>query len=160
MMRTISLAPRNPWLQTLSDGAWATGLSALLMLWRGKAETGSAVAPVNAVSHWLWPREALRRDGVSLKHTATGLLTHYLASLLWAGLFEARRHRRRRPTAGNALVDAAAVTALAAAVDLKLVPDRLTPGFERRLAPRSVGLVYAGFAAGLALAGWLALRER
>jgi hypothetical protein len=160
MIPTISLAPRRPVAQAVTDGAWATALSVALMLWRGRTDAGSALAPVNAVSHWFWPQEALRRDDLSVRHTGAGALTHFVASLLWAGLFEAVRGWRRHPTAANALVDAAAVTALAAVVDLKLVPKRLSPGFEERLAPRSVGIVYAGFAAGLALAGWLALRDR
>jgi hypothetical protein len=54
---------------------------------------------------------------------------------------------------------AAAVTAVAALTDLKLVPSRLTPGFERRLRSRSVFLVYLAFGAGLALAAAATLRK-
>jgi hypothetical protein len=50
------------------------------------------------------------------------------------------------------------VTALAAVVDLAIVPKRLTPGFEQRLTRPSITLVYAGFAVGLALGGLLARR--
>jgi hypothetical protein len=39
------------------------------------------------------------------------------------------------------------------------VPERLTPGFERRLSNRSLVMVYAAFGAGLALAGLAALRR-
>jgi hypothetical protein len=66
--------------------------------------------------------------------------------------------RRRKTTQGNALVDAAAVSALAAVVDLKLVPHRLTPGFQERLSSKSLALVYGSFAAGL-FAGMIALRR-
>ncbi|MNT44739.1 hypothetical protein D3C72_1812800 [compost metagenome] len=38
---------------------------------------------------------------------------------------------------------------LACLVDLKCTPHRLTPGFERRLSPRMLTLVYLAF--GLAL---------
>ena len=58
------------------------------------------------------------------------------------------------------MADAVAVSAVAAVVDLACVPDRLTPGFERRLSERSLVMVYTAFAAGLALAGLAALRRR
>jgi hypothetical protein len=45
-------------------------------------------------------------------------------------------------------------------VDLGLVPERLSPGFERRLSRPSTGLVYLSFGVGLALGGLLALRDR
>jgi len=48
---------------------------------------------------------------------------------------------------------------VAALVDLRLVPERLTPGFERRLSRRSLAWTYVGFGAGLALAGLLAQRR-
>jgi hypothetical protein len=69
------------------------------------------------------------------------------------------RARRWQLTPGNAVADACAISAVAAVVDLKLVPKRLTPGFEARLSNRSLALVYAGFATGLALGGMLALKR-
>ena len=47
---------------------------------------------------------------------------------------------------------AGVVTAIAAFTDLRLVPPRLSPGFEHRLSKAGVALVYLGFACGLALA--------
>jgi len=137
----------------------SSGLSAAVLLWRGRAETGSAAAPVNAISHWLWPRKALRQDGVSARYTGTGLGVHFGAALLWCGLYERLRARRGAATPVAAVADAVAVSAVAAVVDLACVPDRLTPGFERRLSGRSLVLVYGAFAAGLALAGVAALRR-
>lgn len=139
--------------ETLRDGLVAGGLSTAALLWRGRRDDRSAAAPLNAVSHWFWPRAALRRDDVTLRHTATGALVHVASSVLWGAVYAALRQRRRRPTPLNAVVDATAVTALAATVDLKLVPDRLTPGFEHRLSKRSLTLVYVAFALGLAWAG-------
>ena len=49
-------------------------------------------------------------------------------------------------------VTAAVVTAIGAFTDLRLVPPRLSPGFEHRLSKTGVALVYLGFACGLALA--------
>lgn len=155
----IPLSRPHPGVEALVDGLLAAGVSGLALLWRGRVDTGAAVAPVNAVSHWIWPREALRRDRPSWRHTGVGAVVHSASSMVWAGVYAWLRARRRHPTPVNALGDAAAATAMAALVDLKLVPRRLTPGFERRLTPRSLGIVYAGFAAGLAAGGLIALRR-
>ena len=70
----------------------------------------------------------------------------------------------RRP--GNApvvpvLATAAVVAAGACLVDLRCTPQRLTPGFERRLTPSSLFLVYTAFGLGLVLCdSWSAYRRR
>jgi len=138
----------------------SSGLSAAMLMWRGRTDAGSAAAPINAVSHWLWPRAALRQDGFSPRYTLTGAVVHAGAAALWCGLYEAVRARRAEPTVMNAVCDAAAVSAVAAVVDLKCVPERLTPGFEKRVSNRSLFMVYAAFAAGLALVGVGALSRR
>ena len=145
--------------QGVVQGTLAGVMSGAVLLLRGRTDAGSAAAPVNAVSHWIWPVSALRRDAASWRYTGSGAATHYLASLFWAGLYRSLRGQRARPDAANALTDAAAIAALAAVVDLKVVPQRLTPGFEHRLSKTSLVLVYGGFAAGLALGGLLALRK-
>ncbi len=156
-MQPISIA------RTFVHGLGASGLSWLALLWRGRKDNKAAAAPVNAVSHWLWPRRALREDRPSWKHTATGTLVHVGASMLWAGLYDWRRSARRErgdDSVAGAVADAAAVTALAAVVDLKLTPERFTPGFERRLSTRSLWITYACFAAGLAATHALARKTR
>ncbi|BAL95608.1 hypothetical protein [Rubrivivax gelatinosus] len=158
MTTTISLAPRSVVRDTLTDGLLAAGLSTVALVWRGREESTPS-APLNAISHWIWPRRALRQDEPSLRHTATGTAIHIASSMLWAGVYDLIRARRRRPTPLNAMADAAAVTAVAALVDLQLVPRRLTPGFEHRLSRPSLSLVYGSFAVGLALGGLVALRR-
>jgi hypothetical protein len=138
----------------------SSGLSAAVLLWRGHVENGHAAAPVNAIAHWVWPRRALREDRASVRFTLTGAAVHFSAALLWCGLYDMVRRRPHAGTARQAVADAVAVSAVAAVVDLACVPDRLTPGFERRLSPPSLTLVYGAFAAGLALAGVAALRGR
>ena len=148
------------WIPTvLIAGGLASSLSAAVLLWRGRRECGSAVAPINAASHWLWP-QALRRDDASLKYTGTGAAIHHASAMLWAAVYGCLRQRRLQPNAVNAIGDAAAVAALSAAVDLKLVPQRLTPGFERRLSPPGLIAVYGAVAVGLALGGLMAMRRR
>lgn len=150
----------HPASRTLAHGLSASTVSLLALLWRGRKETGSGAAPVNAVSHWLWPEQALRRNDPSWRFTGTGTLVHVGASMVWAALFEWRRSRaRQQDSVTDVMVDAAAVTAVAAVVDLQLTPKRFTPGFEHRISARSLFIVYAGFAAGLALSGALSRRR-
>ena len=144
----------------LASDLLSSGLSAAVLAWRGRAETGSAAAPINAISHWLWPRRALREDDASARFTGTGLGVHFAAAMLWCGLYERLRARRGADTPLHAVTDALVVSTAAAVVDLACVPDRLTPGFERRVSPRSLVMVYGAFAAGLALAGLASLKRR
>jgi len=154
----ITPTVRDPLLRAdrlLAGGLAAALLSGLVLAWRGRAETGSAAAPINAPSQWLHGREALRQDEPSWRYTAIGALVHAASSMLWAGLYDLLRKRREQHGHGSpagALADAAAVTAVAAVVDFKLVPDRLSPGFQHRLSRPAVVLTYASFAAGLLLA--------
>ena len=159
MSSVISLTPPSPVQGMWTQGLLAGALSALVLAWRGRADTGSAAAPVNAVSHMIWPKEALQQDEPSLRHTATGGALHLASALVWSALYSWVRGRRLRPTAVDAVTDAAALTAVAALVELKLVPQRLTQGFEQRLRRPSLALAYVGFAAGLALGGLLQLRR-
>lgn len=152
----MPLSPSSMLRRVAVHGFFSSLVSGLLLLLRGRKDVGSAAAPVNAVSHWLWPHTAFQADAPSLRHTLTGAVVHYGASMFWGLCYDALRRRRARPTTANALGDAVAVSAAAAVVDLVLVPPRLRPGFERRLRPRSLCMVYGGFALGLALGGLLA----
>ncbi|MDN3921531.1 hypothetical protein [Roseateles violae] len=148
----------KPWKQALDDaalsGGLASALSTLVLAWRGRRDAGSGAAPLNAPAHWLWSR-ALGQDRSSLRYTVLGMVVHHLSSVFWAFFYEKASPAQARPDARQALRTAAAVTTLAAVVDLKLVPERLTPGFERRIDVSSLLLVYAAFASGLALGSLL-----
>jgi hypothetical protein len=136
----------------LGAGTLAATWSGWAMALCGRRDTGRAAAPINAPSHWVWGDEAIHRDRTTVRHTVVGTGVHWASSVFWGLVFDAVRGRRRRPDAANALCDAAAVGALAAFVDLRVAPHRLTPGFERRLSRSSLCWVYVWFAAGLAAA--------
>jgi hypothetical protein len=144
--------------QIVIAGSLASAFSAAVLAWAGKRHNRRPLGPINAPAHWLWGDESLRADDASIRHTASGLVIHTMSSMLWAGVHELLQSRRQRTTLTNAAVDAATVTAVAAVVDLKLVPERLTPGFQHRMPAASLALVYAAFAAGLAAAA--AFRRR
>ena len=145
---------------SLSTGTAASLLSMAALVLRGRAETGSAAAPFNAISHWLHGPRALRLDTADARHTALGALVHFASSVFWGAVYDHLVCRREPPPPPAGLVaGAAGVAALAAVTDFALVPERLTPGFEHRLSQRSLVLTYALFGAGLAL-GALAMRRR
>jgi hypothetical protein len=138
--------------RALVRGTAANVASLLALCACSKAETGSALAGINAVSHWAWGDAGARRNGFSWKHTAVGALTNQAASIFWAYcLARLFAPRARRPTVPRIVGEAAATSALAFAVDYGITPKRLTPGYELRLSRPSLLAVYVAFAAGLAL---------
>jgi hypothetical protein len=136
----------------LARGTAANLASVVALALCGKRETGSALAGINAVSHWAWGDADARRNGFSWKYTVIGALTNQVASVFWAFCFDRLfESRRRRVTVPTLLVDAALTSALACAVDYTITPKRLTPGYELRLSRSSLLAVYVAFAGGLAL---------
>lgn len=144
------------WKQALREGAVsgsvASVLSAAVLVLAADREDGAPAAGLNAISHWIWDTPALREDGASARHTVAGYLIHHAASIwwgtwhakLWGGLPAAKRPML-------AFVGGGVASAVACAVDYRMTPDRLTPGFEHRLSTRALFAVYTAFALGLAL---------
>lgn len=131
-----------------------TSMAALAL--HSRRENGSGWATLNAPSHWLRGNPALKQDGPSLRYTATGILIHHLSAGFWGVLHAKFLGGNGQPKAFSGLaLDAAATTAVAAVVDLVLVPQRLTPGFQWRLTKPSVATVYALFAIGLVAGSYL-----
>ncbi|NDP63043.1 hypothetical protein [Polaromonas sp.] len=146
--------------QGLLAGSLASVISTAVLAIAGRRESGSAAAPLNAVSHWYWGDEALRQNKADLAHTAAGYLTHHAAATFWATLYAALASDRPalRTTPGIVL-GAAATSATAGLIDFKFTPQRFTPGYEHRLSTGALLAVHAALAIGLA-AGALALRDQ
>ena len=147
------------WGRMLLPGTLAALASAAVLAWWGRRETGSAVAPMNAPSQWFWGRGAPYRDDATLRHTGVGYAIHHGASLFWGVLFEFFRRRAPQDVPGT-IAAAVTTTAIANVVDFRLTPERLTPGFEKRLSHRALFATYAAFAAGLAAGGIITSRRR
>jgi hypothetical protein len=156
-----------PWRDDLRHalvrGTGASLASAVALTACSKAETGSSLAGINAVSHWAWGDADAHRNGFSWKHTVVGALTHQAAAVFWAFCFErlfaSRRHRL--VTLPSLVGETAVMSAIACAVDYTVTPKRFTPGYELRLSKSSLLAVYVAFAAGLALGSvLLAPQER
>jgi hypothetical protein len=145
-------------------GAVASAATTLAVAALGQAEDGEAVAPVNAVSHIAWGDEAARQTGVTTKYTLTGVVLNAAAVTSWAVIYHAVLGHAlfggRKITPLSAATGAVATSALAYVTDYHVVPERLTPGFEKRLSNRSLALTYGVLAAGLMVGGLLARRDR
>lgn len=150
----------NPWRAVLREGAIAGSVASVLstavLAALGQRQAGSAVAPTNAESHWLWGEESLLEDRPTLRHTLVGYVTHHLATVFWATLyFKLYGHRDEARRWPQALAGGAATGAAAALIDYTVVPKRLTPGFEHRVSAGGMVATFAALAAGVALAGML-----
>lgn len=155
----------NSWNIALREGAIAgTAASLLSTAWlalAGKRQADSAVAPTNAVSHWLWGDESLRAQQPSVRHTVAGYVTHHAACIFWAALYSRLYgHRHEAKSLPQALAGGVATSAVAYVVDYRMVPKRLTPGFEHRLSPGAMAATYASLALGFALGALLSRRAR
>ena len=148
--------PGTTWKEALARGAVSGSIasiaSAAMLAARGKRELDDPAAPLNGPSQWLWGTRAACADGFSARHTVAGYLVHHAMSVFWAVVYEKFRPRALVSTVA---LPAAATALTACAVDFCLTPERLTPGFEKRLSRGSLALVYAAFAVGLTAAAFM-----
>ncbi|MCL6710772.1 hypothetical protein M8R20_27625 [Pseudomonas sp. R2.Fl] len=136
---------RRAWV----SGSVASIVSTLMVMGWSRRIDGATPAGTNAASQWVWDRSARRARGWSWRHTAIGYVVHHASSVFWALMYEGWRHRRP----GRPLAKASAIATLAYIVDYHVVPPRLSPGFEHRIARPGMLMTYAAFALGLYLAG-------
>ena len=142
--------------QTLRDGIgraqFVAASAALAVAAVGWLENGDAATPLNAVSHIAWGDESFERAELSVKYTGAGLALNQVSVASWALLHEWIFGRARDEGKwGISLAGGFLVSALAYLVDFKLVPEKLKPGFERKLSSGSLIAVYLLLALAL---GW------
>jgi hypothetical protein len=114
---------------------------------------------MNAVTHIYDGGEPPAHDGANGRNTALGFAIHTAASVWWAFFFEQICARAPQANSVNTVATAAAVSAVAYAVDYGVVGERFRPGFERYLSGRSMFAVYAALALGFAAAALLTARR-
>jgi hypothetical protein len=137
--------------QAVVSGAVASVLSAAALALCGHLENRRPAGPINGPSQWLYGRWAARMRQPSWKHTLSGFLVHHVTATGWALLHEHAFGRRKAQQPMSQRLGRAAVTAAVANfVDFQMTPKRLTPGFETQLSRKSLFVVYAAFAIGLA----------
>lgn len=146
--------------QALRTGAVASTATTAAVAAFGEFETGNAIAPLNAVSHIAWGDRAAKQNDASLQYTATGLALNTVAVTSWAVIYEALfGSTAKRGDVIGAVAGGSLVSAIAYATDYHLVPERLTPGFEKRLSNRSLLGVYTTLALGLAFGSLMQRRK-
>ncbi len=149
----------TPLRRGLVGGSAASVLSTVALAALGRRQTGSPYAPTNAISHWLYGDEAAMKNRPSLRYTLTGYLIHHATATFWAVLVERLLGKvldRKEPL--TTLEVASAAAAVACFADYQLTPERLQPGYEKRLSKPALALVYATFGLGLAAGALLSRR--
>lgn len=144
--------------RTIVSGTMAGIAATLAAAFTGKRDTNSYIAPINATSHILWGDKAADHTEASFKYTATGFLLNHGAALMWASIYEkwidpmVKRQFAGKPALKPLvpIISAAAVSTGAYITDYYLVPKRFTPGWEKRVSPRSIALIFGALALGLA----------
>lgn len=132
----------------LLSGSLASIASALAGGVCSRIENRHAARPINAVAHIYDGGAPPKRDRGG-RNTSVGFAIHTAASVWWALFFESLPGRYRGWTG------AAAVSALAYAVDYHVVHRRFRPGFEAHLSAPALFGVYAALAAGFSLGAGL-----
>ena len=145
-MTTDTCSPKT----ALIAGASASAATTLTVALAGIAAQGSPWPALNSVSKMVRGNHAPWRNELSWKFTGTGALLNAAAVFSWAAVYAVLRGPRTRTDYAKAVTAGAATSALAYVIDYHIVPDRFTPGFEKRLPDRSLGLIYAALALGLA----------
>jgi hypothetical protein len=143
----------------LVGGVTSSLLSTVALALLGRRQAGSAYAPTNAVSHWIYGEEALREDTPTLRHTVPGYLIHHGSATFWSVLFERLcGHLLDRKETATTLGVATAASAVACFADYQLTPKRFQPGYEQHLSRPALAVVYGAFGVGLALGAMLCRR--
>jgi hypothetical protein len=137
---------RNCLFSALGGGVVSHATAAL----RSRAEQGRADLPMHAVSHMVWGDAPEAHQGRHVHNEVIGTVLHYGACLFWAVTFEALFAKQAKRNTSSALIGGATTATAAYITDYHVVPNRLNPGFHAHLSPRSLFLVYAGLALGLA----------
>src|SRR3954469_11924478 len=136
-------------LRWLIAGSVASLASTLVLAAGGWLENRRPAGPVNGPSQWVWGRGAAQRLRFSKAHTVVGYSIHHLSSLWWSRVHYALFPHRHAATLKQELVRGLSTAAMACAVDYRVAPRRLQPGFEKQLSRTSLLLVYVTF--GLAM---------
>lgn len=147
-------------LSATLSGSVASIITTAALAGLSRAEGKGALQPTNSTSHWLHGESAGQVRAMDAAHTLTGYATHHASAIFWAVPFEYWLQKRQPRTSGELLRDAAAMSAIAAAVDYGVAPRRFTPGWEEVLPIRSLVAAYAALALGLTAGALITQRIR
>ena len=106
----------------------------------GKAKTGSAWTPFNAIAHMFYGDKSVKTDGFVPRETLVGLGLNATALVTWGVLYEAAAGKVPFP---NSVLSGTVASAVVYALDYHIFPPKLRPGFEKRLGYDAVFVAYA-----------------
>lgn len=109
---------------------------------------GSPLHPLNTVAHIVIGSRAFYVREAHAFVTPLAVIVHAASIAAWGALFSLALGRFRAPLAVAAFV----FTAVVAVVDLAVLPERFSPGFETVLTRTEVIVVYLVMAAAMTLA--------
>ncbi len=116
----------------------ATITAALAAMGKARGDT-TAWTPFNAIAHMVFGDRAAETTNFTPRETLSGLGLNIGSLGMWGGLYEKVAGRVEFPAS---LATGAAASALIWLLDYKILPERLRPGFEKRLGDRSVAATY------------------
>ena len=142
---------RAAFSRALRSGTCASLFSSAALVLTGWWWKRRPAAPSNGPSQWLWGARGAHVARFTWRHTVTGYAIHHAASVFWA-IFHERLLALDTDDCARRAAKGLATAVTAAAVDYRMAPRRLQPGFDKHLPPALIGVVYLAFGAGLALA--------
>jgi hypothetical protein len=137
-------------LDCLISGAAGGLLSHVVASAASRAERGRGALAMHAVSHIAWGDDPESHEGRDPHNWIIGAALHHGASVFWATFFEALFGREAERSTGSALVGGATIATAAYITDYHVVSERFKPGFEAHISNRSLFMIYAALAVGLA----------
>ena len=141
-------------LLTGTIGAVAT---AAVIALHGQRQTRSPWTPFNATAHMIYGNASVEKEGFQVPETPLGLGIHALSLGGWGVLYEAFAANQKLPASCTA---ATVATGLIYLLDYHILPERLRPGFEKRLGNAAVRDAYLALAMVFALAPlWHSLKS-
>ena len=115
-----------------------------------RVERGRSDLAMHSVSHIAWGDAPEDHQGAKPHNWAIGSALHHGACVFWATFYEGIFGKAAERSTSAALAGGAAIATAAYVTDYHVVSDRFKPGFEAHLSNRSLFLVYAALAVGLA----------
>jgi hypothetical protein len=134
----------------LISGAAGGLLSHLAAAAASRSERGRSALAMHAVSHIAYDDDPESHDGHRARDWWAGSALHHGASVFWATFFEAFFGKDAERSTASALVGGATIASAAYLTDYHVVSERFKPGFEAHISDRSLFLIYAALAVGLA----------
>ena len=139
----------NQWLRDgiVTGCVGAGAMTAVIAAYSG-AKLGNPWTAFNGIAHMFYGAGAADKNGFVPRETLAGLGLNATALVTWGVLYEMIAGRVPFP---QSLLTGAGATGVIYALDYHILPERLRPGFDKRLGSDSVLAAYVLLAVALGL---------